>query len=73
MEKPPYKAGARTGFSNVKLTDLLPADSKVTLKGSFENLEIVSDKISVEIPEGSVQKVTADTTATGMTLCSRLT
>jgi hypothetical protein len=56
------------GFGNVKLTDQLPAGSKVTLKGTFDNLEVVGSKINVDIPEGSVQKVTAAITATGMTL-----
>jgi hypothetical protein len=56
------------GFGNVKLTDLLPAGSKVTLKGTFDNLEVVGNEINVDIPEGSVQKVTAVTTSTGMTL-----
>jgi hypothetical protein len=56
------------GFGNVKLTNLLPAGSKVTLKGTFDNLEVVGSKISLDIPEGSVQKVTAAATSTGLTI-----
>jgi hypothetical protein len=56
------------GFGNVKLTSLLPASSKVTLKGTFDNLDVVGSKINVDIPEGTVQKVTAEATSTGMTL-----
>jgi hypothetical protein len=57
-----------TGFSKVTLSELLPADSKVTLKGSFDSLVIKGDKIQVDIPEGSVKEVIAESTATGMTL-----
>ncbi|BBH23452.1 hypothetical protein Back11_47970 [Paenibacillus baekrokdamisoli] len=57
-----------SGFSNVKLSDLLPEGAKVTLKGTFDNLEVDGNKISVNIPEGSVQKVTVNTTATGLIL-----
>jgi hypothetical protein len=56
------------GFGNIKLTELLPKGSKVTLKGSFDNLEVVGSEIKVDIPEGSVQKVTANSTSTGMIL-----
>ncbi|QGQ95647.1 DUF3494 domain-containing protein [Paenibacillus psychroresistens] len=56
------------GFGNVKLTELIPAGSNVTLKGTFDNLNVVGSKINVDIPEGSVQKVTAEATSTGMKL-----
>jgi hypothetical protein len=57
-----------TGFSKVTLSENLPADSKVTLKGSFDSLVIKGDKIQVDIPEGSVKEVKATSTGTGMTL-----
>jgi molybdopterin-binding protein len=56
------------GFGNVTLTNALPEGSNITLKGTFDNLEVVGSKINVDIPEGSVQKVTAETTAAGMKL-----
>ncbi|MEX2459844.1 MAG: S-layer homology domain-containing protein [Paenibacillaceae bacterium] len=56
------------GFTKINLTALLPDESKVTLKGDFESLDVVASKISIDINEGSVQKVTAELTATGMNL-----
>ena len=57
-----------SGFSKVTLSDLLPAGSKVTLKGIFDSLNIKGRQIQVDIPEGSVKEVTASSSATGMTL-----
>ncbi|QGQ97956.1 hypothetical protein EHS13_25225 [Paenibacillus psychroresistens] len=57
-----------TGFSKIVLSELLPADSTVTLKGTFDSLDIKSDQIEVNIPEGSVAEVTAETTSTGLKL-----
>jgi hypothetical protein len=48
------------GFTDVKLTDIIPADSKVELKGAFETLVIIGKKIIVNIPEGSVKQVNVD-------------
>jgi hypothetical protein len=48
------------GFTDVKLTDIIPADSKVELKGAFETLDIIGKKIIVNIPEGSVKQVNVD-------------
>ncbi len=56
------------GFANVKLTTALPAGSNVTLLGSFENLEILSKSIAVEIPAGSVKNVTVADNAGDTTL-----
>jgi hypothetical protein len=56
------------GFGNVTLTNLLLAGSNVTLKGTFDNLKVVGNGIHVDIPEGTVQKVSAESTSTGMTL-----
>jgi hypothetical protein len=57
-----------SGFSKVTLSEVLPADSKVTLKGSFDTLDVKGDKIKVDIPEGSVKEVNAASTSTGMEL-----
>jgi len=56
------------GFKEVVLTNLLPKDSQVTMKGFFQSLDIVGAQIKVNIPSGSVSKVTTSTTAEGLTL-----
>ncbi|MBO9599919.1 MAG: hypothetical protein J7559_19120, partial [Cohnella sp.] len=53
-----------TGFNDIKLAEQLPANSKISLKGTFANMEIASDKIQVDIPSGSVQKIEATEGAT---------
>ncbi|TBL72643.1 YbhB/YbcL family Raf kinase inhibitor-like protein [Paenibacillus thalictri] len=47
-----------SGFSNVRLQEQLPANSKVTLLGQFESLDISAQSIIVDIPSGSVNNVT---------------
>ena len=49
-------------------TKQLPPDSKVTLKGAFDNVDVVGSKIYLDIPEGSVQKLTAEEASKGMVL-----
>lgn len=56
------------GFGNVTLSDKLPAGSEVTLKGSFDTVVIVGDRIKVILAEGSVKDFTASETSTGSTL-----
>jgi hypothetical protein len=55
------------GFTNVTLDAGLPAGSKVTLIGSFNELTILAKNISIELT-GSVQKITVGANATGVTL-----
>ncbi|MZQ81145.1 hypothetical protein GQF01_03220 [Paenibacillus sp. 5J-6] len=62
------KGTTGTGFSKVTLSENLPADSKVTLLGSFESLAVKGDKIQIDIPEGSVKELIAELSATGMSL-----
>ncbi len=50
--------GTGSSIDTVKLAETLPAGSKVTLSGSFENLQIAADSITIEIPSGSVKHVT---------------
>jgi len=56
------------GFGKITLSELLPANSIVTLKGAFDTLNVKSAKIQLDIPEGSIKEVTVESTATGMTL-----
>ena len=56
------------GFQEVKLTQLLPENSKVTIKGSVANLEVEKKELQVEIQSGSIQKVTVNEMASGSTL-----
>ncbi|TBL70078.1 chitobiase/beta-hexosaminidase C-terminal domain-containing protein [Paenibacillus thalictri] len=45
------------GFSNVSLQDKLPAGSKVSLLGSFENVDISAKSIAVDVPNGTIKNL----------------
>ncbi|NOU95151.1 hypothetical protein GC093_18250 [Paenibacillus sp. LMG 31456] len=45
------------GFSNVKLEDKLPAGSKVSLLGNFDNVSIAAKAIVVEVPSGEIKNL----------------
>ncbi|MEQ4486223.1 S-layer homology domain-containing protein, partial [Cohnella silvisoli] len=57
-----------SGFSNVTLTNDLPAGSKVTLKGSFNNVEVNSSNGNIDIPQGSINKLTTTDDSKGVSL-----
>jgi hypothetical protein len=57
-----------SGFNKVTLSESIPADSKVTLVGSFDLVDVKGDKIQVDVPNGDVKELIAESTATGMTL-----
>ncbi|TXK66922.1 S-layer homology domain-containing protein, partial [Paenibacillus sp. N3.4] len=57
-----------TGFGIVNITSSLPAGSKVTLAGSFDTVNVSSQQIQIDVPEGTIQNVNAKSTATGMSL-----
>lgn len=44
----------------VTLTDQLPADAQITLVGNFEAVTILAKRILLEIPEGTIAKLTVD-------------
>ncbi|MBD0380176.1 S-layer homology domain-containing protein, partial [Paenibacillus sedimenti] len=44
------------GFKDVDLGAELPKDSKVTLVGDFENVDVAAKSIFVEVPSGSINK-----------------
>lgn len=48
------------GFQNVTLAETLPADSKVTLSGKFETVDVLAAKINIEIPKGEVGSLNVD-------------
>ncbi len=48
------------GFQNVTLAETLPADSKVTLSGQFETVDVLAAKIRVEIPMGQIDNLNVD-------------
>ncbi|NOU74952.1 hypothetical protein GC098_26785, partial [Paenibacillus sp. LMG 31458] len=45
-----------SGFNNVDLGAELPKDSKVTMVGDFEDVEVFAKSIVVEVPSGSIKK-----------------
>ncbi|NOV04803.1 RCC1 domain-containing protein [Paenibacillus planticolens] len=55
------------GFGNVNMSSL-PAGSKVTLAGSFNTVNVSSQQLQIDMPEGSIQKMNVTSTSTGMVL-----
>ncbi|MBU5442302.1 S-layer homology domain-containing protein [Paenibacillus sp. MSJ-34] len=45
------------GFTNVELAERLPAGSKVTFIGQFEEVSLSAAQISVDMPKGSIAKL----------------
>jgi hypothetical protein len=56
------------GFGNVNLSAKLPSGSRVTLLGSFETVNMSSQQIIVDVPEGTIKKFNANAGSTGTTL-----
>lgn len=56
------------GFSNVELAKEIPADSKITLHGSFEKVDVIATKISISVPEGTIQQLNVDKDSKDTTL-----
>jgi len=59
---------AASAIGSVKLSELLPKGSTVTLLGEFENVEVHGSEIIVVIPSGAVAHFTAGVGAEGLTL-----
>ncbi|NSL51865.1 S-layer homology domain-containing protein [Calidifontibacillus erzurumensis] len=51
-------------FKEVTLAENLPANSKVTLIGNFESVNILATTFAVEIPKGSIQEMNVAENAT---------
>ena len=47
-------------FKAVTLSEALPKDSKVTLIGNFETVDIQATTVAVEVPRGSIQDLNVD-------------
>lgn len=56
---------ALAAIGSVKLSEHLPQGSKVTLIGSFENVEVAGSEIRIEIPAGNVENFIAGDGAEG--------
>jgi len=56
------------GFSNVKLSDKLPAGSKVSLLGNFDNVELDAKGVNVDVPNGSIKNLNVTGNAGGSQL-----
>ncbi|RED33791.1 S-layer homology domain-containing protein [Paenibacillus sp. VMFN-D1] len=51
------------GFTNVELSKELPANAKVTLNGTFDDVEVFAASISVQLVKGSIENVQVDGSA----------
>ncbi|RAV17733.1 DUF4838 domain-containing protein [Paenibacillus contaminans] len=56
------------GFTTVTLTSSLPDHSKVTLLGTFENVDVAADYITVELPKGTIGRLNVSDLAAGFIL-----
>lgn len=64
------EAGGVTGkgIDTVTLSEALPKDAQITLVGSFQNVNVLSQTILLEIPKGSVSKLAVEGKAKGTKL-----
>ncbi|NBD25770.1 S-layer homology domain-containing protein, partial [Paenibacillus glycinis] len=53
------------GFTDVQLSQLLPAGSSITLLGAFDDVDVTGVKVRIDIPSGNVQHITVGENATG--------
>ncbi|OMF50172.1 hypothetical protein BK138_28220 [Paenibacillus rhizosphaerae] len=51
------------GFTNVELSNDLPANAKVTLNGTFDDVDVFAASISVQLVKGSIENVQVDGSA----------
>ncbi|WP_145028131.1 immunoglobulin-like domain-containing protein [Paenibacillus sp. Y412MC10] len=51
------------GFTNVELSKELPANAKVTLNGTFDDVDVFAASISVQLVKGSIENVHVDGSA----------
>ncbi|MFD2703183.1 S-layer homology domain-containing protein [Paenibacillus shunpengii] len=51
------------GFTDVELSDVLPAGSKVALNGTFDDVDLYAASISVEFGRGSIENFLVDPNA----------
>ena len=65
-------AGTGTGFGNVNLSGLIPANAQVSLAGTFETVDVFATAIQVNLTSGSVQNLQVASTAanTGIDISS---
>ncbi|USB32796.1 S-layer homology domain-containing protein [Paenibacillus sp. YPG26] len=51
------------GFSDVQLSKVLPANAKVVLNGTFEDVEVFAASLSVQVARGSIANLNVDKNA----------
>nr|WP_145162954.1 S-layer homology domain-containing protein [Paenibacillus terrae] len=51
------------GFTNVELSKELPTNAKVTLNGTFDDVDVFAASISVQLVKGSIENVQVDGSA----------
>ncbi|WP_237391991.1 S-layer homology domain-containing protein [Paenibacillus dendrobii] len=52
-----------SGFGNVSLSDQLPANSLITLAGTFETVDVIATSIRVDLTSGSIQALNVASSA----------
>jgi S-layer homology domain. len=60
------EAGA--SVERVTLSNALPKDSKITLSGTFETVNVLASSISIQIPQGTIQDLTVGQSASGVAI-----
>ncbi|MCQ6561560.1 S-layer homology domain-containing protein [Paenibacillus mendelii] len=56
------------GFTDVELSDQLPADSQIEILGTFDTVEVQATQIHVKLSQGSIEKLIAEHTALNNTI-----
>lgn len=57
-----------SGFSNIELSDVLPAGSNVDLVGQFEDVRVLTANIQINLPSGSIDNLSVGQSAEGTTI-----
>ncbi|WP_157261100.1 S-layer homology domain-containing protein [Paenibacillus wynnii] len=65
-------AGTGSGFGNVNLSGVIPANAQVSLAGTFETVDVLATAIQINLTSGSVQNLQVAPTAanTGIDISS---
>ncbi len=60
--------GEQAAFGLVSLSELLPEGATVTLLGSFDEVEVFSQSVAIEVPQGAIRQLSASEQSSGVTL-----
>lgn len=60
--------GDGAAFGLVRLSELLPEGATVTLLGTFDEVEVFSQSVAIDVPQGAIRQLSAAASSAGTTL-----